>query len=441
MNVRKQIAFLCALGAAVLLASPPSHGVVVETPGIGDFVWEDANGNGIQDDGEFGVDGVTVNLLDADRNQVVDNEDQPVTAVTEYGGYYWLTPPSGGTYIVQFELPPDYAGYAFSPAGQGGDASLDSNAGADGLTQTVTIADDGMDDTIDAGLFKPASIGNFVWDDTNHNGIQDQGEPGLVGVTVKLYSGTGDDKGYLTYAVTGSDGTYWFHDLLPGTYTVLFTPPSDYVFSPKGAGTADDSDANPITGEAIVELGDSRDDIDAGLYLRAVSPAGYTTYTQGGWGTVPKGNNPGVLRRAHFGDVYPSGVVIGDPEKYALTFTREDAIQNFLPQGGKPGALSASATNPTGKTTAGVFAGQVLALQLSVGFSDSGFTPLGLADLKVVSGPLAGQTVRSVLEQANKALGGGALPAGMSLSCLNDVVTAINENYVDGTKNKGYLVP
>ena len=40
-------------------------------------------------------------------------------------------------------------------------------------------------------------------------------------------------------------------------------------------------------------------------------------------------------------------------------------------------------------------------------------------------------------------LGGNtaALPAGVSLSMLNDVMTRINENFDNGTTNNGFLVP
>jgi hypothetical protein len=42
------------------------------------------------------------------------------------------------------------------------------------------------DNTVDAGLYRPASIGDFVWEDLNGNGQQDSGEPGIVGATVNL---------------------------------------------------------------------------------------------------------------------------------------------------------------------------------------------------------------------------------------------------------------
>jgi hypothetical protein len=40
------------------------------TPSLGDFVWEDVNGDGIQDGTEPGVEGVVVRLYDASSNVV-----------------------------------------------------------------------------------------------------------------------------------------------------------------------------------------------------------------------------------------------------------------------------------------------------------------------------------------------------------------------------------
>jgi hypothetical protein len=163
----------------------------------------------------------------------------------------------------------------------------------------------------------------------------------------------------------------------------------------------------------------------------------FTTYTQGGWGAPPHGNNPGALLTAKFTTVYPGGSVsIGGT--YKLTFTSALGVINFLPQGSTPGKLTANATNPT-TSAAGVFAGQVLALELSVDFSNKGITAAGLANLHVVSGPLAGQTVAQVLALANSVLGGGALPSGMTISDLNNVIDAINGNFDNGTTNNGYL--
>ena len=171
---------------------------------------------------------------------------------------------------------------------------------------------------------------------------------------------------------------------------------------------------------------------------------GLTTYTQGGWGAKPSGNNPGALLAARFTGVYgATGVKIGNQgSPYSLTFTAAANVEDFLPGGGTASKLTASAINPF-NSSAGVFAGQVLALQISYDFSNAGVTTFGLATKCVTSGPLAGKTVQYVLDLANKVIGGNtALLAAnglSSISVLNDIITRINENYDGGKINKGYL--
>ncbi|HEV8416616.1 MAG TPA: hypothetical protein VGQ49_23680 [Bryobacteraceae bacterium] len=144
------------------------------------------------------------------------------------------------------------------------------------------------------------------------------------------------------------------------------------------------------------------------------------TVTQGGWGAAPHGNNPGAFLAAHFP---AAGVTIGG-SPFFLHFSSAVSVQNFLPQGGIPGALTASATNPTSGTSAGVFAGQVLALQLNVqleGFGSLVLTGTGTS--------FDGKTVADVLAAANLALAGGALPSGFTYSSLNDLVDALNNSF------------
>jgi hypothetical protein len=166
----------------------------------------------------------------------------------------------------------------------------------------------------------------------------------------------------------------------------------------------------------------------------------YTTFTQGGWGSAPHGNNPGAILVFNWGNIYGSTIPMVIGGSNLLSFTNAAAIQNFLPQGGKPGILAMSSTNPS-KSEAGVFAGQVLTLNLNVAFSLAGVFHSGLADLSVQTGKMKGQTVRQVLTIANLVLGGSAwaLPANMTISDLNDVVDTINSNFDEGTEDHGYL--
>jgi hypothetical protein len=164
----------------------------------------------------------------------------------------------------------------------------------------------------------------------------------------------------------------------------------------------------------------------------------FRTQTQGGWGAKPAGKNPGAFLAANFANAFPAGVRVGG-QPWTILLSSAAKVEAFLPQGGTPAALKKNHVNPT-STEAGVFAGQVLTLQLSVGFSNAAITRYGLGDLKVKAGKLAGKTVSEVLNIANAILGGGALPASVSISDINGVVDAINNNFDDGKVDRGYLV-
>jgi cysteine-rich repeat protein len=232
-------------------------GYVQLTGSIGDRVWEDVNDNGIQDVGELGVNGVTVLL--GDSGGIID------TTVTSGNGNYSFSGLIAGTYLVQFVAP---AGAVFSPQDQGGDDAVDSDANASGLTAPIALAAGENDTTVDGGIFFPASLGDFVWNDLDGDGIQDGGEPGVAGVTVALKDASDT---IIATNTTDANGSYSFNGLNPGEYKVTFSGiPSGFEFTVQNAGGDDtvDSDANPSNGTTqIVTLasGENNPTLDAGI--------------------------------------------------------------------------------------------------------------------------------------------------------------------------------
>ena len=174
-----------------------------------------------------------------------------------------------GTYTVKFDKPTNY-----EPTKQNiGDPTKDSNADLiTGLTASVTLAGNETNNTIDAGYYRLGSIGNFVWEDRNGNGVQDAFEPGIPNVTVTLTGTDAFGNPVNLVTTTDSNGAYVFNNLVPGTYTVTFTrPDSTYKSSPAGAGgdPTKDSNANVTTGSSgaiTLTSGEVNTTIDAGYY-------------------------------------------------------------------------------------------------------------------------------------------------------------------------------
>jgi len=168
----------------------------------------------------------------------------------------------------------------------------------------------------------------------------------------------------------------------------------------------------------------------------------FRTQTQGGWGTECKGNNPGCYRDDNFDDAFGAELVVGDVGGFTAEFTDSSAVADLLPTGGTAAAFDQNYVDPV-STSAGVFAGQVTALSLNVGFdlNDPAFgaSSTNLEDLIVVDNTSAcfEMTVGEILDEANLAISDQA--SDPSLSDLNDCVSDINENFVDGDTDNGFL--
>ena len=78
---------------------------------------------------------------------------------------------------------------------------------------SLTPGEDRTD--VDFGAFTTGVLGDRLWHDLDGDGIEDPGEPGLVGVDVRL---TG--AGAPVIVTTDANGDYSFTGLDPGTYTV-----------------------------------------------------------------------------------------------------------------------------------------------------------------------------------------------------------------------------
>ena len=347
---------------------------------LGDFVWLDADADGIQDAGEAGIAGVTVSLCSPGGTALGP------TAVTGADGGYLFGNLLPGSYAVRFTIP---AGYVLSASHMGDDDALDSDAEpSTALTPAVSLAEGATNLTLDAGLWRPqpavnlvktagtapdgqtytvtgpgpvtytyavkntgntwlknlavtddkigfvgvvsgllgpgeeatltkaatvsadvtnvgtvtgtpatpqddlipgledvsdsdpaavrvlplalASLGDRVWVDADRDGIQDAGEPGLIGVTVTLRNASGDTV--LASAVTASDGSYLFDNLAADAYRVHFALPSTawrFTSCDQGADDTLDSDADPTSGlTPVITLADGQHDLtrDAGVY-------------------------------------------------------------------------------------------------------------------------------------------------------------------------------
>ncbi len=242
---------------------------------IGSIIWNDINNNGLQDSGELGIPGATVELLDGTGNLVAGVASQ----LTGVDGSYYFSGLAEGDYKVRVTMPAGYTKSTNQTVADNDNTANDSNiatsvgnihtSGLFTLTANseTTAADEtgglviggvNSDDadnadsetensgnmTVDFGFYQPVSIGSIIWNDENNNGLQDAGELGIPGATVELLDGTGNPVAGVASQLTGVDGSYYFSGLTPGDYKVRVTMPAGYTKSTNQTVADNDNTAN-----------------------------------------------------------------------------------------------------------------------------------------------------------------------------------------------------
>ena len=263
---------------------------------LGNLVWVDANNSGTVDGGEAGLNGVPVYLYSSTGTLMA-------TTTTAGGGLYSFTNLVPGDYYVVIEPPAGYCSssgtigsatgpYEGTPGSQPPDPDNDTNNDDNGYgvgacggggylirssVITLTAGGEPTNDgdasnnsnlSLDFGVLQPASLGDFVWNDADSDGVQDPGELGVGGVTVTLRDGSNN---VIATTQTAPDGSYLFPNLTPGTYSVCFSTfpiGSSLTGANAGGNDAADSDADPntgCTGTYTLTAGQQDLTVDAGL--------------------------------------------------------------------------------------------------------------------------------------------------------------------------------
>ena len=258
---------------------------------LGNRVWKDLNLNGLQDEGEPGIDGIEVRLLDDGKNVLA-------TTTTANDGLYIFENLPAGDYQVEFE---SMDSMPFTQQDAGNDLQ-DSDVGENGRTELISLGQSESNLSIDAGLIDPptptptatdtpmptdtptplptathvpGAIGNRTWLDENRNGLQDPGEPNVSGIIINLLSKDSEEP--LATTTSDENGNYNFADLDPKvSYRVQFVIPDgvELAFTTQNQGTdEEDSDAeltDGITADFVtIEAGESNYSVDAGFYSTA----------------------------------------------------------------------------------------------------------------------------------------------------------------------------
>ena len=248
---------------------------------VGGRVWNDANTNGVREGSESGLANIALDVI---LNPATPRTAPAVASATTDGqGRYLFAVPANTTFGIRIAATsraslesgnypvPTSPPFRITPQNRGGNDNSDSDISApwgiiefaqsgSGFTGFAIAAPwrESDERRYDIGLTQArptGQIGDRVWTDSNGNGVQNGGEPGLSGQPVTLDVGdtAAPIPAYVVRSVTtDGGGNYFFRDLPAGQYRVQFALPAGRAATLRDQGGNDalDSDADASTGYA-----------------------------------------------------------------------------------------------------------------------------------------------------------------------------------------------
>jgi hypothetical protein len=294
---------------------------------IGDYIWLDANRDGVQDITERGIPNVTVALY-TDPNGDGNPADGSViyTTVTDAFGRYIFPNLGSRNYVV--DVTDTYGmltGYSLTTG------STDPHGPIPlGRNEKYLDADFGYAPTDTT----KAVIGDYVWSDADNDGMQDAGEPGIGGVTIQLLAdndGDGNFTDVVTTTTTADDGSYLFPNLDPDDYKVDVTDTGG-VLSGYTLTSGPQSSSDP-TETIHVEAGDVYLNADFGYYQAGLGTIGNQIWLEeDGDGTYEPANGEigisdvtvNLIKDTNGNGVWDAG------ERVVSTITTTDGTYQFV---------------------------------------------------------------------------------------------------------------
>ncbi|MBR6571882.1 MAG: hypothetical protein IKK75_15655, partial [Clostridia bacterium] len=206
-----------AVSDPITLSAEGENKAYIAIRPVGSFsgmAFEDANNNGVLDDGDTGVAGVTVYL----KGERTGTQRQITT--DETGLYHFLRLP-GDKYTVTADLPEGmlYARYS----SEGGD--LRSIFTGENLQRVFSVKSGESTVSKNVGVIQRGAITGLAFLDLNYNGLYDEGEPGYAGVTMEVIKNS--DSESVGKSSSAKDGTFRVENLRSSTYRLRAVLPDD----------------------------------------------------------------------------------------------------------------------------------------------------------------------------------------------------------------------
>ena len=178
-------------------------------------VWNDLNNDGLMDEAEPGVAGVTLNLKRSDTGELL-------TALSDETGAFAFHDLANDSYTFSVELPKSMLLARYRKEG----ALRSVLTGEDAVVKRTFIvrAEEPQTD-INVGLVDSAIIQGLTYLDLNYNGNYDEGEPPYAGVTMEVIRNASERS--VGKTVTGETGAFYFDAVRTGNYRLRAILPDD----------------------------------------------------------------------------------------------------------------------------------------------------------------------------------------------------------------------
>ncbi len=244
---------------------------------VGELVWFDFNENDVFDQGESGINGVKVEIFrnvggDFFLEDFTFTGNHPET-VSDDGYYKFCVPP--GVYYIRYGAVA--SAFVRAVPNIGFDESRDSDVtdrfGRNTTDQFTLTSGMGMCE-IDAGFYLEGTIASFCWHDDNLDGLRDDDEEPMEGLTILALTEEGN---VISSSVSDANGQYRLTGLPKNHYYLEAMFSRDYTATIANAGEDDtrDSDLDGTFGENTTRLymvnpGDVIEGVDIGVALNSL---------------------------------------------------------------------------------------------------------------------------------------------------------------------------
>lgn len=242
---------------------------IVRLSSLTGMVWEDQNADGIRQNEERTLTGVTVHLMNgAGRSILLSTE-------TDANGAFAFEHLKPGDYKLRVDAPDHYV---FSGAAQNSVLPLESKQEGRGYSASFELLGGVNVENILFGLLTQGKISGQIWQDKDYDGLMDEEEEGLRGASITLL---GDNREVLQTVQSVRSGSYSFDNLMPGSYTLRIELPEGYVYTLDGKDSVT-LRSNDVISEFNVgqlRMGETIEHINIGA-LNPVQVGGVVWYDQ-----------------------------------------------------------------------------------------------------------------------------------------------------------------